>query len=215
MKSISQLSGRASPRLDPWLFELMLRQMDSADTAQNSSINHHVDGLDYLCLSRSKGLTIKLYLMNEPRNPNNTFLVNPHSHRYAFSSIVLAGSLDHLRFTKVDIAPDCEWDQVEYCADSKARRTVGRTGLRATVEPQSVGGQYFVDPHEIHTLQVHHGAPLLLGLAQFADKQALSDLFLPSADCGHLALPQTRRMTPDDADRVRVRMLEVLSGAAQ
>lgn len=200
----------ARVQLDPALFRFLLEEMDAEAMTGHSSINHHVDGMNYLCLSRSESLTVKLYLMEEPRNDNSGFLVNPHSHRYAFSSLVLAGALAHLRFMPSESASDRQWDRFEYRAETREREKIGTTRLRREVESCSTGTCYFVEPHEIHTLHVDPAGPLLLGLVQFSDQTSTSDLYLPIADNGEMALPQTRRPTVGEMIGLRDRALDLI-----
>jgi hypothetical protein len=44
---------------------------------------HHVDGIDYLCLLRSKFLTFKVYFFD---NGCDGSIVIPHTHRYDFDT---------------------------------------------------------------------------------------------------------------------------------
>lgn len=66
-----------------------------ADVIANSYKNFHAKGLDYICLERRVNLTRKVYFLNGDvtKIPE---VVNPHDHRYSFSTTVLAGEmLDH------------------------------------------------------------------------------------------------------------------------
>jgi hypothetical protein len=67
----------------------MLIELDHIAAAQNSVINHHVEGMEYLCLHRSDKLTVKLYFIDPERMRQQvpgTYLVTPHTHRYSFES---------------------------------------------------------------------------------------------------------------------------------
>ena len=46
--------------LDRKFFAQMLREVSPAEAMPHSVINHHVNGMDYLCLHRSDKLTVKL-----------------------------------------------------------------------------------------------------------------------------------------------------------
>jgi len=62
---------------------------------ENSFKNFHVKGFDYLCIHRSEQLTIKVYMMDGDAS-KMTEVVNPHDHRYLFTTTVLAGEMiDH------------------------------------------------------------------------------------------------------------------------
>ena len=58
----------------------------------NSYKDFHAKGLDYLCLRRSPKRTMKVYFLNGDvtKVPE---VVNPHNHRYNFSTVCLAGSM--------------------------------------------------------------------------------------------------------------------------
>jgi hypothetical protein len=206
----------AQPRvqLDPALFQIMPEQMDVEAMTRHSSINHHVDGMDYLCLSRSEALTVKLYLMEEPRNDNSGFLVNPHSHRYAFSSIVLAGALAHLRFMPSVATYASEWERFEYHAETRELKRIAPAWLHREAEICPAGARYFVEPHEIHTLCVDSAGPLLLGLVQFADQGTTSDLYLPVGSNGKMTLPGTRKPTIAELSSLRDRAIELMRASA-
>lgn len=58
----------------------------------NSYKNFHARGFDYLCLSRTPDLVRKVYFFGDIA-PDASEIVNPHDHRYNFSTEVLAGSV--------------------------------------------------------------------------------------------------------------------------
>ena len=41
-------------------FTQMLQQASPDELAQHSMLNHHADGMDYICLHRSPKLTVKI-----------------------------------------------------------------------------------------------------------------------------------------------------------
>ena len=195
-----------SQHLTSSLFHTLLQTMNPEKMAEHSVLKHHADCLDYLCLHRSEDLTVKLYLIEKPENTNSGFLVNPHSHRYAFSSIMLAGSLQHLRLTpagwinnphdsaEFEIPFDLNsqliradgklWGEVEYNPDSRVRVDKDTWyGLYPTSRKiVTAGDTYFVKPHEIHTLKMLpeiSPGPVLIGLVQFKNERETSRLFLP------------------------------------
>jgi hypothetical protein len=160
------------------IFKLLLEQMNLEDMRHYSCFNHHVEGLTYICLHRSEKLTVKLYYMQEPVNPNTGFLVNPHSHRYSFATRVLRGSLKHIRFKE---SPGSEWSKFSYDPDTKTRKESSKCKLIPFEEYVYVNNTYFVNENEIHTLEMFsHKGPVLLGLIQFADVRKTSDLYLPA-----------------------------------
>ena len=58
---------------------------------ENSFRNFHAKGLDYLCFQRTDALTLKIYFFDSP--PPDAQIVNPHDHRYDFSTAVIAGAV--------------------------------------------------------------------------------------------------------------------------
>jgi hypothetical protein len=64
---------------------------------ENSYRDFHAKGMDYICLERDDEKTVKLYFFDgdATRLPE---VVNPHDHRYDFSTEVLAGELRDLRY---------------------------------------------------------------------------------------------------------------------
>jgi hypothetical protein len=175
----------------------LLREFEPEKNLGHSYMNHHVDGMHYLCLHRSPALTVKLYLMKRPTNPNEGFLVSPHAHRYAFHTVLLSGSVDHIRFAE-DIGIGHE--RYSYIAESKAMVRTRTVRLDVMdIEHVAKSGTYFVDVNEIHTLRPTDPSwPLLLGLFQYSDLLPSSALYLPQHLNGYLLRPKTRPMTLRD-----------------
>ena len=67
----------------------------------NSYKDFHTKGLDYICTERTPERTVKYYFFNGDvtKIPE---VVNPHDHRYSFSSKVLAGSMVNHVFKRRD-----------------------------------------------------------------------------------------------------------------
>lgn len=195
------------------MFRTLLDQLDPEEMAYHSSINHHIDGLDYLCLLRTDKFTVKAYLMEKPDNPNNGYLVNPHSHRYAFATVVLAGWVSHLRF-KVRKAPMHQktdmYTEHRYIPDIRKLMKGRDTRLTVDVtETFSAGGEYVVNTDEVHTLRMIGGrGPALLGLVQFEDELPTSRLYLPQGQ--PMALPHTRQPSVKETDQLRRRIQSLL-----
>lgn len=191
------------------IFRMLLQQMDPAEMAQHSTINHHVDGMQYLCLHRSPKLTAKIYLIEQPINPNSGYLVHPHTHRYAFSSTVLTGELMHLRFLEME---GNAWRRYSYRAESRSRQHESNCSLFSyRREHHTSGSSYFVQPHEIHTLRMlpESGQPTMIGLFQLADTQSASRLYLPP-DMDEVAYPNSKQPDVDQTLALQQRCLELL-----
>lgn len=202
-------------QLDPKMFIQLLNELDVEEAAQHSCANHHVNGMNYLCLSRTKDFTIKLYMMEQPINPNSGYLVNPHSHRYDFASVLLRGNLEHIRFYNRQY----DWNRNDKCSkyivhaysmETGELSALGEELLVARPEIIKEGQSYWVDHTETHTLKtVPDRGPLVLGLMQFKDVQKHSMLYLPS---NHMAKPTTMKIGPAHAEALRVRALQLIGG---
>ena len=187
-------------------FKVMLREMDPAEMAAHSIRNHHVEGMDYLCLHRSDKLTIKLYFIDpaviviEP----GKFLVTPHTHRYSFDSTVLKGTLRHVRFTETR---GSAYERAVYIPETRSREELGEIDLIPSTEVYAAGGHYWNGVSDIHTLLVPH-VPVLLGLVQFSDIWARSTVYVRKAH--QMNFPQSTAMTTDEAAMLRERALTML-----
>ncbi|MFT4064340.1 hypothetical protein [Paraburkholderia sp.] len=182
-------------------FRQLVDEADPAALVEHSTINHHVDGMDYLCLHRSPKLTAKLYFIDPARMTKKPgdFLVTPHSHRYAFETVVLAGGIDHVRFN----APaGSGWERFEYRPETRALDRQGTRDLCPNVDYHASSypnhNHYWVGANEVHTLLVPKRA-VLLGLVQFSDTRETSDLFIRTKDEGRLEYPISRRPTEAEA----------------
>jgi len=143
--------------------------------AKNSVENHHVNGIQYLCLHRSNDLTVKVYFIPGYANINDGYLVNPHNHRYDFDSEVISGEIEHHRF-KVTKGKG-EWEQLGYCHKKKDIEHL-ETEVRLKtykIESHKEGSGYHTDANEIHTLKVI--VPTILGLIQYKDVNFESHLY--------------------------------------
>lgn len=174
------------------MFRTMLLELEPAQAAENSVLNHHVAGMDYLCLHRSDKLTVKMYFINPERiaaRPG-AFLVTPHTHRYAFESTVLSGSLVHELFDE-DEGP--AYARSSYEPETKTRTGRGERNLwPRSAEAYGVGGSYWVSTEDIHTLLVP-AAPVLLGLVQFADTAETSTVYVRQGS--EMKYPESRKPT--------------------
>lgn len=199
--------------LNRQILKTLLEQLDCSKAARNSTINHHVDGMDYLCLHRSDEVTVKLYLVEDPQNPNAGFLVNPHSHRYSFSSRVFKGEVEHLRFTETpENMCSALYEEHVYTPATKALKQDNpyRALMPSTIEKHTAGSSYFVKDNEINTLRMVPGTgPFLLGLVQFRDTRMYSELY---THIGHeIVYPNSRQPTVEETEALRKRCLELIT----
>lgn len=126
----------------------LLRDLDVEESLRNSYINYHVKGLDYLCLHRSKELTIKLYhWKGSPGVP----LVAPHNHAYYFDEIILVGDIVNITFTPNAFLESKEYDEHYWVAKS----SVFVRPIDLEIKTDSLlrqGSKLSQDMYTVHTL---------------------------------------------------------------
>lgn len=183
----------------------------------NSRIDHHTTGLNYLNLQRSDKFTLKLYLIEGLNNNNGGFLIHPHSHRYDFNTVVLAGQIRNVVLEDAGIlgALGSKKDRLamkrfDYSFEDGVSAKGEKTFLRIDQELSRVyqrDESYLLNTSQIHTLETFD-TPTLLCLSQFEDKQQTSSVYLPVKE----TLPaQTGRIpTLEETEAMRVRCLELL-----
>lgn len=190
------------------MFRTMLLELDPTEAAENSFLNHHVEGMDYLCLHRSDKLTVKLYFIEPERiavRPG-AFLVTPHTHRYAFESTVLSGSLVHDLFEEND---GHTYARSIYEPETKTRIANGFCDLSSkNATAYGVGGSYWVRTEDVHTLLVPSD-PVLLGLVQFADTAKTSTVYVRYGS--EIKYPESRKPTPLEVIALRNRAFQMMS----
>jgi hypothetical protein len=135
---------------------------------------HHAECLDYLCLFRSTGLTLKAYFFDEGSADD---VVVPHNHRYDFDTRVVRGSLCEQRFYTAQSGMECN----RFLRWSFNTPVDGGVGFHApeysylypedqVKKRHSAGESYFNRAHaDIHTLTAVEPGTILL-ITQFADR---------------------------------------------
>jgi hypothetical protein len=196
-------------------FKQLLIELDAAAAVPHSTINHHVEGLDYLCLHRTDALTAKLYFIEPARTGKQpgAMLIAPHSHRYAFNTTVLAGEIRHERF-HVERNAFGTWERWSYKAETRAMHNeddceIAMRSGRTHEAGNYIRESYWVEPDEVHTLIVPV-APVMLGLVQFADTRTQSDIYIPAHKNGELHFADSRRPTVGEVETMRARALQAL-----
>jgi hypothetical protein len=190
------------------MFRTMLLELDPIEAAENSILNHHVEGLDYLCLHRSLKLTVKLYLIDPERIAADPceFLVTPHTHRYAFESTVLSGSLVHDLFEESE---GQTYARSIYEPETKTRIANGACDLRSkSAFTHLRASSYWVGIDDIHTLHVP-AEPVLLGLVQFADTARTSTVYVRYGS--EMKYPESRKPTSLEVIALRNRAFQMMS----
>lgn len=194
-------------------FFQMLKELNPQEIAAHSVLNHHVEGMNYLCLHRSPKLTVKLYFIDPARidKTPGSMLVTPHTHRYAFESTVLTGQLIHETFRE---GVDSDHDRFVYAPETKMRLGTGSVGLWQrsvnTHIARTNTDSYWVDTDEIHNLIVPD-RPVLLGLVQFADVLPTSTVYLRKGT--EMVFPQSRETSPVEAWALRNQALKMMEVA--
>lgn len=187
----------------------MLAEMDLVEMMNHSMMNHIINGMHYLCLHRSPKITLKLYLIERKTNDFAGFLLHPHTHRYAFDSTVLAGSIEELKFQP---CKGDEWDQYEYVTELRKFERRANYGLIGEGHVYQPGEHYFNDVTDIHTLRaVPDAGPVLIGLMQFMDTKRSSDLYLPFGRPEALKFSDSRRPSVNNMKWLRQRCLDLLN----
>lgn len=188
--------------------------MEMETIIANSFRNFHAKGLDYICLARSKDITVKAYFF-EGDLINAAEIVHPHDHRYDFSTEVLWGSVRNKVWTETTERPDAiPFHRFSYHTPLNGgngftwdRQTWLKLSTRALYARM---GRYTSGYDAVHTLEdVTRGTVLLLW--QYRD--VLPD-HVPSHTYGRDREPPSLsglydKHTPDQI-RFRLRQLETL-----
>lgn len=198
--------------------KMALEGLNIEKAAAHSQIDHHTPGLNYLNLQRSDKFTLKLYLIEGLNNNNGGYLIHPHSHRYEFSTTVLAGQIKNVVLNDADLSGGLRGDKssrfpmnrFNYSFEGGAGLTPERTWLE--VDPElsliyTAGDSYYLNTKQIHTLETFD-VPTLLCLSQFEDKQQTSSIYLPPKT--KMPAPTGRRPTLEETEALRLRCLELL-----
>lgn len=135
----------------------------------NSFKNFHTRGLDYLCLSRTDDLTKKVYFFNGDASKLPE-VVNPHDHRYDFTTTVAAGVMSnshYLRHDSGEVYNEFEWNTPLNGGDGFTWKAETRL-LERQRHSYLPGEQYLMRADEFHTIRIHSDQAIIM-LDQFAD----------------------------------------------
>jgi hypothetical protein len=187
--------------MNPQFFRQLLTELNPKTVAPFSTINHHVRGMDYLCLHRSAALTVKLYIIDPAflDRERGDLLVTPHTHRYAFETWVLAGSIAQELYKE---STGTDYGRYDYAAETKRADLVGHCDLISVDAPMVYerGESYWNDTDSIHTL-ITPLEPVLLGLVQMRDTHATSTTYIRTGTT--LQYPASRAPSSSEADQLR------------
>jgi len=172
----------------------MLADLLESETydAANSYAAFHQPGADYVCLLRTPRLTVKLYHFDPKRYKpvgdawGRPVAVNPHTHRYAFQTVVLQGELTNVLYRANASSEMRRHDMFMFetglGGDGKPKMSGPVDVFLSTWKWQTLrpGDSYDCRPHEIHSVIPHAWLPTTLALFQHADVADHSSLFATS-----------------------------------
>ena len=177
-----------------------------------SYADYHDPGLDYLCLFRSTGLTLKAYFIDDGSKGD---ILIPHNHRYSFDSRIIAGSLVETQYVESLTKPcflvadqvmkyryDCIADGGAGYDEATEVWLMKTSTSRYTRYAAGVDGAYNNYAHKnIHTLSEIDPGTIIL-LTQYADEGSRY-----SYGYGH-KFPECvyRKMSPRDVE-IRIEQL--------
>lgn len=188
------------------------------DVVANSFRDFHARGLDYICLERSPERTLKLYFLDGDVSKVPE-VVNPHDHRYDFTTTVLAGAMVNHTFTRVRAGAreGSPYDAFDYRTPLNGGDGFTYRGVEWLARGQSImlpeGNRLRSPAASLHTIQMLADQTVLM-LEQGPD---VVDLDAPTSTWVGGGRPQPdlsglySRMTPDHV-RARLRSLEELTG---
>lgn len=154
----------------------------------NSYRDFHAAGFDYMCLHRSDDLTVKAYFFDQQIG-SAPEIVNPHNHRYDFSTWCLSGCVVNKRWGHCAAwSPAAErfekwnyWTPLNHDDDPGYERTKSFShqsaaflcSLGETWHKASTSADTYDSLHgDIHTIRIEAPDTVLI-LEQFADVVAL------------------------------------------
>lgn len=160
------------------LDDVVWADLDMESVLDNSYKDFHAKGIDYLCLHRDPGLTLKAYFFESGAQDAGE-VVNPHDHRYDFNTQCISGVIRNKWYRD----PPCFDGESHKCGDmynAFAWHTplLGGSGFsRAGAWPLQEykftdfhpGRGYFMAAEEFHTIQVMQPETVIV-LAQYEDK---------------------------------------------
>lgn len=145
-----------------------------AEIKANSYKNFHAKGLDYICVYRSDNCTIKYYFFDGDHTKLPE-VVNPHNHRYTFTSKVLAGGvIDHL-FIPVEKGGTVynKFDWLTPLNGGNGFTYAGEQQLQK-IRSKSLDKAHTSRFHDIHTIQITKDQTVL-SLVQLHDMVGLTE----------------------------------------
>jgi hypothetical protein len=145
------------------LLKNLLTGLTPEEVQQDSFLNYHAIGFNYLCLLRSPRLTVKMYFATKDLRPcgNEDYVVNPHDHSYNFHTLCLTGSVDNINFHVTD-TPAGYYHAFRFDSDQKRFAREGRATLHGHRDTYKAGDSYYLEHDVVHTISAQPGTSLLL-----------------------------------------------------
>ncbi|WP_156927856.1 hypothetical protein [Bradyrhizobium sp. Tv2a-2] len=130
----------------------------------------HVKGFDYICLRRSPSETVKLYFFDGDVSKLPE-VVNPHDHRYDFTTLCVAGRVQNMWFSESRTGELFQRFAYETpLLGGDGFTWVGETRLSCVRKYScSAGRRYSMRHHEVHTIRLMENNTVI-SLVQFEDK---------------------------------------------
>lgn len=127
------------------------------DIVANSFRDYHVKGFDYICLRRSPTETVKVYFFDGDVSKLPE-VVNPHDHRYDFSTLCLAGAVENIWFVRNVRDKGTVFNRFEYRTPLNGGNGftyAGAERLKAAMKWTAHAGRtYRMRADEIHTIRL-------------------------------------------------------------
>lgn len=174
------------------LMESLLEKGDY--DVDNSFENFHARGVYYVCLLRSPKLTIKLYhFVPEELEPlidkwGRHILVNPHTHRYDFQTLVLEGGMTNITYSDIPGLGSSNDHKVYYkgkfengLSDGLPKMWPATSISVLPYREQDLrpGDYYNCRINDIHSIAVHPWRKTTLAVFQYYDKVSHNYLYTP------------------------------------
>ncbi|QSM01093.1 hypothetical protein SEA_NANOSMITE_48 [Mycobacterium phage Nanosmite] len=165
------------------LADIVWEDLDVDELLDHSYKDFHAKGLDYVCLHRDEGLTLKAYFFADGMESQKLGeVINPHDHRYHFTTQLMSGVIhnkwyrcaDPNRFGDLGVGNAHWYNIFEWMTPLNGGNGFTRDGDSVlltndrTVTLTRPGAQYYMFAHELHTISVGARETCIV-LAQYDD----------------------------------------------
>lgn len=189
--------------MDRIVNDLLGGSVDLDNLIQNSYKNFHAKGLDYICLKRAADHTIKVYFLDGDASKLPE-VVNPHDHRYLFSSRVLAGRLEDYTYIPTTNEGAETFQTFDYMTPLNGGNGFTYRGeerlLRTKINRITEGQCLFTSSKNIHTIAAKADQTVIM-LEQYADVVPLNKpttLWVPEGEPKPDVSGLYEKHTPDE-----------------